>query len=124
MNAYGNSTTSYASPSSIQIALSRSQSTPFRLQCDGFYSPLDVTVGKIVQSWQRSPHVTSWPTPEDLSRCRCPRPSDGLQIRWPGLLGPEQLLPAEDELLLILRDIGQGVEGVCLREGQNKACGR
>ena len=54
--------------------------------------------------------------PEELSGRRGAGPGDGVEVLRARLLDPEEVLAAEDELLLRIGEVRDGVEDVGLRE--------
>jgi len=102
----------------LEITLSRSDGTPVRLQVDSLDTSLDHAVPDIVKSGQSVLDIGSSPVgkslsgPEHLSRSSSTRPCDGVKVLRPRLLGPEELLTAEDEVSLVRSDALERVEGV------------
>ena len=60
--------------------------------------------------------VAARTAPEELGGRRRARPGDGIEVLRAGLLDPEEVLAAEDELLLRIGEVRDGVEDVGLRE--------
>lgn len=115
----------------IQVTLSWTQSTPFRLQWNSSDSTLNKAVSDVVESWQGRPCIASRTCPEQLqtkfhlnsgfevkfvspylSRRRSSWPDDAVKIGRTRLFGPEKVLSSEDELLLVLSQPCCRVEGV------------
>lgn len=76
-----------------------------------------------MQSRQRLPHIPLTrltpfgerrARPEDLRARRGAGPHDRVEVRGGGLFGPEEVLAAEDERLLVRGYVRKGVEGVGL----------
>ena len=70
-----------------------------------------------MQPRQGGRDVATRAAPEELSRRRRARPDDGVQVLRARLLGPEEVLAAEDERGLCVREVRGGVEGVRLLPG-------
>ena len=58
--------------------------------------------------------VTACTTPEELGRRRGARPGDRVEVLWARLLDPEEVLATEDELLLRIGEVRDGIEDVGL----------
>ena len=85
-----------------QVARVATNSTPLGLQADALHTTLTHAVREIVETRQRRSNISTRATPEELSRRCGARPGDGVEVLRAALLNQEEVLTAEDELLLRL----------------------
>ena len=97
---------------SSKIARTGAQSTPLGLERNRVHAPLPHPIRNLMQAGQRRRHVSTGSAPEELCGGSRAGPDDGVEVLRAGLLGPEEVLAAEDELGLGGCEVGGGVEGV------------
>lgn len=90
----------------------RAQRAPERLERDAAHAALAQPEADVVQAGERGGHVPAGPAPEDLRGGRRARPDDRVQVLRARLLRPEVVLPAEDEVVLVGRQVRERVERV------------
>lgn len=108
------------SPLRRQVTRERAHRAPLGLQRDGLHAAVPKAVPKLVQARQRGADVAARAAPEHLCGGGGARPHDRVEVLRTGLLGPEQLLPAEHERRLRRGQVRERVEGVGLCD----ACAR
>ena len=95
-----------------EVASTRAESTPLRLERNRVDAALAHAVRDVVQTWERSADVAPRPGPEELCGRRGARPDGVVEVRRARLLCPEQVLPPEDELRFVRGKVRDGVERV------------
>ena len=95
-----------------EVALVRAQRTPERLEGDATHTALAQAETDVVQARESRRDVPARPAPEDLRRGRCARPDDRVEVLRARLLGPQVVLPAEDQVVLVGRQVREWVERV------------
>lgn len=88
------------------------QRAPERLERDAAHAALAQPEANVVQARERGGDVPARSTPEDLCGRRRARPDDWVEVLRARLLRPEVVLPAEDEIVLVGRQIRERVERV------------
>ena len=113
--------------SRIQIAFKRTQRAPLGLQRNGAHAASSKPISKLVQPRQRRANIPAVHTtitapainidgsgPEHLGGRGGAGPYDRIEVLWSRLLGPQEMLSAENELGLCGAQVFYGVECVCL----------
>ena len=75
-----------------EVASTRAESTPLRLERNRVDAALAHAVRDVVQTWERSADVAPRPSPEELCGRRGARPDDRVEVLRARLLRPQKLL--------------------------------
>ena len=97
---------------SSKIASTGAERAPLGLERDRLHAARAEAVRHVVQAGERGADVAAGPGPEELGGRRGARPDGVVEVLGAGLLGPEQVLAAEDELRLVRGQVRGGVERV------------
>lgn len=90
----------------------RAQRAPEGLERDAAHAALAQAETDIVQAREGRGDVPAGPAPEDLCGRRRAGPDNRVEVLRARLLGPEVLLSAEHEAVLVARQVRKGVERV------------
>ena len=102
---------------SSKVASPGAESAPLGLERDRLHAARAEAVRDVVEAGERGADVAPRAAPEELGGRRGARPDGVVEVLGAGLLGPEEVLAAENELRLVGGQVRGGVERVRVLPG-------